>query len=593
MLPLVLRFQVPRAALRPAATACTGLVLLSTPACRPETNRAVIGELLYEGDYVDVYASPGTTICAGSFAEIDRFSHELRQYAEQWNVSWLDEKYRYNWLSDEDWWATRPCGSGEACHYAAFLDDPSTVYARELFLHEVVHAMFGPAHQSHPIFKEGLAEILADGEGAVLPGFDSTSLSSLYAASHNGLNLTEYHKAAFITRFLLDYHGEAGMNIITRATRQMSFDHLERIAAQNHLSIDLLDEQLLGSRTCALPGTRINLPECTSDEVDWVDITRSVRITLACSEGSAHGPINGKTHTTIAFTVPKDDSYEIMLSSDNGEVSGKIGRCGRPICQFTDTASEKYEIDLRKGRNITTLIAGKHWLSLRVALDDTADVLIAIRPTTLGAYGETDSYSEADATGTTAIDPGNPSEEASSDTSDTSGSSSTWPDSSTANSDTTDSTSSTPNENGTTDCDGYRVCMPTAVTASGFSFEYGMSLHVIQSESHGVVLPLCSCQTFETYELLSMEAPYAVEGFERVALEVCLAFAEDEIAAAVEAQNWPEEQVATQTAAATASARASCEAGFRRRYSATDGAIPFIIEGNCLFNEPEEECRED
>lgn len=581
MLPLVLPIQVPRAALLSAASAA--LLLVFTSACQPETDRPVLGDLLYEGDYVDVYANPGTPICAGSFAEIDRVSHELRKFAEQWNVSWMERKYRYNWLDEEEWTETRPCGSNKACHYTAHLDTPSTIYARSLFLHEVVHAVFGPAQQSLPIFEEGLAEILADGESAVLPGFDSTSLSSLYAESLNGISRQEYHKAAFATRFLLDHYGEAGMNIITSTTRMMSYDQLQDLLTRSNLSIELLDEQLLAAQVCELPGTRVNLPECTSGEVKWKDITHSIRTTLDCDDTSTHGPVNGNAYKVITLTIPTPGSYEITISSDHDEISGKLGRCNKTICEFTDSASREHELTLTtQERTTATLSAGKHWLRLQVPFDSAVEIITSIQPTSLGESGETDSPSEEDTMTTTTTDLGNEFEDASTSTSDTS---STWPDPSTGTSDT-DSTEYEPD----VDCDGYQVCMPTVVTASGFSFEYGGSRYIIESESHGFVLPLCSCETEETHELLALEAPHAVEAFEGVALELCLAFAQDEITAAVQERNWPEEQVATQLDAATASVRASCEAGLRRRYSTTNGAVPFVTEGRCSVDEPETEC---
>lgn len=381
MLPLFFSFQVPPSDRLRAASVYAGFVVLSASACGPESELPLVGELQYKGEYVDIYASSGTTICKGSFEEIDRFSHQLRLHAEETSVPWIKERFRYNWLTQQEWLSVRPCDSdGAACHKVAFLSEPATIYARELLLHEVVHAMYGPAYQSHSIFNEGLAEILADGKGDALPTFSEVSFSSLFADVQDGLNLLEYNKAAFATRFLLDQHNELGLKIITSTTRHSSTAEFERVLAADGLSLEELDNRLFDAVKCGLEGSRINLPECTSEHIDWITISDTAMINLACDADGTHGPTQGEIYRTFSFTVPYDGAYIITILSTD-EITGKLGRCGRILCGYTDSRSSLLEVSLSSGPELfVSLEAGKHWMTLYGSTETNAEIEISLRP---------------------------------------------------------------------------------------------------------------------------------------------------------------------------------------------------------------------
>lgn len=584
MVPIWLSFRVWQIDLRCAATGYAGLILLAAPACGPDTDFPEVGELQYEGEYVDVYASPGTTICEGSFAEIDRFSHELRLYAEQTNVPWMREKFRYNWLTGEEWSSFMPCDpQQEACLKPANADHPSAIYARGLYLHEVVHAIYGPAYYAHPIFAEGLAIIMADGIGVDAP-FDKISLSVLHQEVDDVLSLSEYSASAFTTRVLLDHFGSAALQAMASTRNNTSFPDLERVLGAHGLPIEDIDRRLINTPTCELAGMRLNLPECTGSEVEWSTLSRSLSQSLSCNHKNTHGPVRGGVYRTISFTVPERDIYEVSISGDNS-VTGTMGRCYRSLCESTDGGSSNLEITLTPNDSrLVSLAEGNHWISIRGRPDTAAEVTLFVRP----ARRPTDT-SPADEGGR-AEDP--ETGEGSTSTTDTQATGSpATPDSTEETSAPSEDTSALPQ------CDALLVCMPPLVSEAGFEFQYGNDasgqslVHIITSEASGTVLDLCSCQLAVTFEALNTGAEILVQNFEILARDRCLEHAQDEIAAAVEAQDWPLEQVETQVAVATAAARSACEAGIRRRDSTPDGAAPLVVNGQCIIAEPEQECQ--
>lgn len=342
-------------------------------ACAPQYPE--FGEIQYDSEFIEVWASDETLICAGSFGELDHFSVELRTYAEAIQVGWAHEGFRYYWLNENEWEDVEDtCGGARTgCYLPRSRTRAPVVYANELFLHEVVHAMFRPASGGHPLFREGLATLLSasadDSPNVVV----NANLEELLRDTASWLPFAEYDTAAFVTRIMIDAHGKRALKMMEHMRLGMSPSEASQVMANYGIDFHEARNAVDRHSPCRVSGIQLNLPECSSPQIGWDDDGKlSFSTTGTCDDTASSGPVGGKVYTTKTFDVPESGSYILSLSSAD-ETYAIVGRCNRAMCESTVLGASAPDMRISGGETIDVDLAlGKHWVSIWTRLDSVA-----------------------------------------------------------------------------------------------------------------------------------------------------------------------------------------------------------------------------
>lgn len=315
------------------------LLCLGTASC---ADFELPGELVWSGEYLDVYASEGLQACGGSFDFMDTFigrlSAELGLHPPSSPVSFH--------FVDADDWASVDC----APHAAACFFPGEGVVSPDLpEEHELTHAVLD-VDSEVPLLEEGLAEVFGT-DYVVSPVASGPRVEDLLRE-----NSVHYGVAGHFVGFLVERHGAAAVVELNEKTGA----GYESIAAafSEVLDSDLETELELYENypKCESHGYRRALFECALEPESPLSPVSGwdIDVELGCEDQTALGPRFGEMWTIRTFDVSAalGETSMVLSREDDGVGRVEVFRC-EPRCgedRPYEVGAEGEPLRLREGR---------------------------------------------------------------------------------------------------------------------------------------------------------------------------------------------------------------------------------------------------
>jgi len=345
------------------------------------------GELQYESENFEVWASEGLKACGGTY-----------EFTEGWLAAFRDrigeyasyEYHTFYWLTPEEY-DSAPCRRGAtACAY----DRSGVVYSKLIPAeHELVHIELGPRSRPPSILVEGAAEVFGSIESpdrmdiAPLDTFLDEEVTPGFG----------YETAGRFSRFIIDRFGMDRYFELYNALDGQDGRAALEAGVQDILGVEFSTLQAeFDAQSCAIDSWRFYDYECTAlPLVPWESEARwSHEIDLACERDDVLGPRRqneifaevDSIWTLRAFEVTEAEaeagSYRLGIESTDETAKARIFECNRTCATQNESPSAQIRTASVSDGGLSTVLAlnpGRYWMRIEHAADSDASVRVVIQ----------------------------------------------------------------------------------------------------------------------------------------------------------------------------------------------------------------------
>ncbi|MFN3187679.1 MAG: hypothetical protein ACE37F_37110 [Nannocystaceae bacterium] len=232
------------------------LATASIVSCAEEDLLPVFGERVWGGEHLEVWATEDARVCGGSYGALEHHAQQVSEYVSPFGLRSNGERYRYYWLSPEEYEEYNPCPTvGGGCFRGA-----TAVYASRYSAHELVHAEFARGHSS--FVDEGLAVMLGDfGLGEII---ETTTIPEIIDETQGqSLNNEHYGSAGKFVRAMEELYPEEFLPPLLKTERGHDFEGFATRVAQGDLDLDATISLNESESECRLEAFRLPVSECS------------------------------------------------------------------------------------------------------------------------------------------------------------------------------------------------------------------------------------------------------------------------------------------------------------------------------------------
>lgn len=328
------------------------------------------GELLYQGDDIEAYASEGLSACGGTYAYAERWLASFRGrvggYAER-------APSTFYWLTEEDFDGA-PCPAGNvACAHA----EPNIIYSRvSLSTHELAHVELDRSF-APDVLREGAAEVFGADAAMQL----QTELPPLLDQTQ--IPATAYETAGRFSRLLIDDYGlDAYFELHDALVRKEGRSAFEaEVVAVLGVEWSRLEANFEAYASCSVDRWRFYDYECGDlGLTPWQsDGTWAETIDLSCAAEDVIGPRGGMVWSLRAFEVSETRSLRLVIDSADGTASVQVFECGVDcVGSFVPQAARSASVMLNPVSTVAVYEPGRYWLRVGHAAGSDAAVDVGL-----------------------------------------------------------------------------------------------------------------------------------------------------------------------------------------------------------------------
>jgi hypothetical protein len=348
--------------------------------------------VVYRGQFVEVRASPGLTVCAGTGPYLDGFVPFLR---DELGLAGSDlDGITYTWIAPDDALPGR-CEETRHCGWRrkAFAHEAAS-------LHALTHAVMGRVERnSMPYFEEGLAYAYdpsrfavagdpLEAPGGALPAMAASGLVAREWGVDDGLSGLHARTAGDVppeeagrfTTLLLSHHGPAPFLEFYSAVPRRPTDRALRRAFERAYGVDLFLEHNATVSSpppaCTERTFTVRPYACAAPELAPVSEGRwLVARTIDCAvdEDVVGGISAGDEYAFATHTVFIDKAGDYLLHvSGDADMLATFGSCDDCLSSGSDL------LLFARGSQRTTLAEGTHFVQLAGPAASAGQISISV-----------------------------------------------------------------------------------------------------------------------------------------------------------------------------------------------------------------------
>lgn len=337
-------------------------------ACAPDT-LPKLGERVWTGEHLEVWATPDAVICAGSYEALDRHAALLTEELAALGVNARDERYRYTWLSEAEYFDADPCPDPfRAC--VAFEERQPFIYGFGYSAHEVTHAEFATEH--HSFVDEGLAVMFGD---AVL-AYDEADMAPSIPdvvddAAGGSLAPEHYGQAGSFVRTTEELYPESYLDALLETRRGDDFAGVSGRFGEAGLDIDASVELYASAENCFIDSTRRALYECSVEPTPWREGRWTASGAVDCDVADTLGPTtSGDTRWTVrSIDISEPGQYTAWFDTDAALIATMV-YCDAPWCGSGFAVRGNLQLFFPGTLAAIELQAGRYWFRVEQRMDD-------------------------------------------------------------------------------------------------------------------------------------------------------------------------------------------------------------------------------
>jgi len=280
-----------------------------------------VGELVWAGENVEVWASEGMVACGGSFLEVEAHASRIRDFVQEYGVDSPPVDYRYFWFSDADRHIVEDvCGYNyhDEPVYACAVRD--ALYTPDIpDYHEITHAalpnLATMRHDRPRLLAEGVATMLgnlgfvADSNAPIL--IRQPPLESLVLQEPR--SRTSYVAASHFVRSFIEQDPGLALRVFLQLRQGMDISDMRSTALEIGFPFDLAAETYENVALVKGHQARIHISECDQDSVPWSsDGSLSISGVIDCGGSRTLGPGRGEIWQTWTFDIPEREGVDAI-----------------------------------------------------------------------------------------------------------------------------------------------------------------------------------------------------------------------------------------------------------------------------------------
>jgi len=334
-----------------------------------------IGEHVWTGEHVEIWASDGLSACGGSFLEVDRHAARLKEQAKEVGVPTDDaQRFKYYWFDESE----RDIVDTVCDGYACFIRD--SVYSPSMpDFHEITHASIPRIAASDTPFS------IAEGVATVFGNFKLDSelrtISPVLPPLQNLLDSNrpssdEYPAAAHFVRLLLGDDPRAGASALVASDKGARYSEIRKASLSAGLPFDEVAVRYSEFTLMDKNQPRHSISECDRTPEPWTSGRLEISGALACEAHDSLGPFRGRIWRVHTFEVTGEEEQLFRMTWDSlSGIRFSVERCQPSLSMHAYDGATTRLAFLGDGpsQGYRFLAPGRYWIYVETRSDSIGD----------------------------------------------------------------------------------------------------------------------------------------------------------------------------------------------------------------------------